>query len=109
MEGATMQRRILFGAVTGLVVALVSSAAAAPPRAATTVQLPTFNFFTVATTVEVPDSGGGSLGGVGSAASGRVERGIPGLGFRPFANTATGSARSGGNMSVHAEIQDLDA
>lgn len=104
-----MERGILCGAATGAVLAFVVAATAAPPRVGTTVQLPTFNFFTVATTVEVPDSGGGSLGGVGSAASGRIERGIPGLGFRPFANSATGLARSGGDMSVHAEIQDLDA
>jgi hypothetical protein len=103
-----MERGILCSAAMGLILFFATAANAAPPRVGTVVQLPTFNFFTVATTVEVPDSGG-SLGGVGSAASGRIERGIPGLGFRPFTDTESGLARSGGNVSVQAEIQDLDA
>jgi hypothetical protein len=81
---------------------------AGSPRG-TTVQLPTFNFFTVATTVEVPDSGGETLGGVGSAHSGRTETGIPGLGLRPFDNAAIGGVCAASGASVHAEIQDLDA
>jgi hypothetical protein len=104
-----MERGILGGAVMGAVLVFVAVATAAPPRVGTVVQLPTFNFFTVATTVEVPDSGGGSLGGIGTADSVRIDRGIPGLGFRPFTNTDFGLARGGGNVSVQAEIQDLDA
>jgi hypothetical protein len=73
------------------------------------VQLPTFRFFTTNTTVEVPDGGGAFLGGNFTAASGRVERGIPGLGLRPFGNVATGSTRGGGTTSVRATIHDLDA
>ncbi len=105
-----MERRILLAAVSGILGFVSTAAAAAPaiPRA-TTVQLPTFNFFTVATTVEVPDSGAGYLGSVGSGASGRVDRGVPGLGLHPFANAAGGVARSGGGTSVRAEIHDLDA
>jgi hypothetical protein len=38
---------------------------------AQTVQLPTFNFFTVRTTVSVPDSGGAYLGGVNRSAMGQ--------------------------------------
>lgn len=104
-----MERGILCGATVGTILVFAAAAPAAPPRVGTTVQLPTFNYFTVVTTVEVPDSGGGSLGGVGSASSERVERGIPGLGFRPFTNTDSGLAHSGGNASLQAEIQDLDA
>jgi hypothetical protein len=103
------ERMILRGAAIGVILVFTAAATAAPPRVGTVVQLPTFNFFTVATTVEVPDSGGVSVGGVGSSASKRAERGIPGLGFRPFTNTDSGRARSGGNVSVQAEIQDLDA
>jgi hypothetical protein len=71
------------------------------------VQLPTFNFFTVNTTVEVPDSGAGFVGGVGSGASGCSEQGIPGLGSRLFFNVA--GDRAGGGLSVSAEIHDFDA
>jgi hypothetical protein len=49
------------------------------------------------------------LGGVGSAASGRIERGIPGLGACPFDNVASAGIRGTGNMSVSAEIHDFDA
>ncbi len=79
------------------------------PVGPTTVQLPTFNFFGVSTTVDVPDSGEGFLGGTNSAASGSTERGIPGLGFRPFSNTAGSSTVSGGSMSLRATIHDLGA
>jgi hypothetical protein len=104
-----MERGILRGTAMGAILVFAAAATAAPPRVGTVVQLPTFNYFTVVTTVEVPDSGGGSLGGIGSADSGRIERGIPGLGFRPFTNTDSGLARNGGNASVQAEIQGLDA
>ncbi len=107
-----MERRILGGGLAAAfflaAVSLAATAMAGPPRG-TTVQLPTFNFFTVATTVEVPDSGGEMLGGNGRVLSGRIETGIPGLGFRPFDNVATGGVCGAGGASVHAEIQDLDA
>ncbi|HKD36789.1 MAG TPA: hypothetical protein VKB78_08305 [Pirellulales bacterium] len=106
-----MERRILgAGLAAAFFLAaffLAATVLAGPPRG-TTVQLPTFNFFTVATTVEVPDSGGGVLGGTGIAISGRVETGIPGLGFRPFDNVATGGVCGASGASIHAEIQDLD-
>ncbi|HEX3997989.1 MAG TPA: hypothetical protein VHX65_05510 [Pirellulales bacterium] len=76
---------------------------------ATTVQLPTFNFFAISTSVEVPDSGEGFLGGMNSAASGSSQAGIPGLGFRPFANSATANGGHGGSVSVRATIHDFDA
>jgi hypothetical protein len=67
------------------------------------VQLPTFSLFTVSTTVSVPDGGGVFLGGVNRAASGRVERGVPGV---PFRNRGFGSARSASGMHVSATIID---
>jgi len=79
------------------------------PVGATTVQLPTFNFFAISTSVEVPDSGTGFLGGMNSSASGSSQGGIPGLGFRPFSNSATAAAGHGGGMSVRATIHDFDA
>lgn len=86
-------------------------------QAPTTVQLPTFQVFSVNTTVSVPDGGGALLGGINRAADSSVTRGlplgskIPGLG--PLAtNRGIGSVRGASNMSVHATIidhQELDA
>jgi hypothetical protein len=103
-----MDRSILRGAAIGAFFAAAPTVVLAQARFGV-VQLPTFNFFTVNTTVEVPDSGGGVLGGVGSAASGCNGRGIPGLGSRPFTNVAGGASRGGGNTSVSAEIHDFEA
>lgn len=82
-------------------VGVSSAMAQAPP--ATTVQLPTFSLFTVSTTVSVPDGGGVFLGGVNRAASGRIERGVPGV---PFRNRGIGSTRSASGMHVSATIID---
>ena len=46
-------------------------------RKGTTVQLPTFNFVTVTTTVSVPDGGTVLLGGIKRLSEGRNERGVP--------------------------------
>ncbi len=46
------------------------------PNPPTTVQLPTFSFFSVETTVSVPDSGGGYLGRMARAASGSSQHGL---------------------------------
>src|SRR5207244_3656119 len=51
------------------------------PASAQTVQLPTFTFFSVGTTVSVPDQGAAFLGGVNRASQGRNEFGIPGMAF----------------------------
>lgn len=48
-----------------------------------TVQLPTFNYTTVQTTVNVPDGGTALLGGIGRASEGSVSRGVPVLGKIP--------------------------
>lgn len=78
---------------------------------ATTVQLPTFNTFSVSTTVSVPDRGGAYLGGIGRAYSGRNENGIPIVGKLPFLGPITGgrgigSSTSSSGVSVHATIID---
>lgn len=75
-----------------------------PGGAATTVQLPTFSFFTISTTVSVPDSGGAFLGGVGRRGTGSRTNGPPG-----FGNRSTASSIGGGGVSVGAQIIDLRA
>ena len=75
------------------------------PSAPTTVQLPSFSFFTVQTTVSVPDRGGMSLGGITRGADGHVQMG-------PLGNRAGGSSRGAGGVSATATIIDnreLDA
>lgn len=52
----------------------------------TTVQLPTFNFTTVSTTVSVPDGGTVLLGGIKRLSEGRNERGVPMLNKLPYIN-----------------------
>jgi hypothetical protein len=94
-----MCRQLFYAA--SLIFAGALPGAAQPP--ATTVQLPTFSLFTVNTTVSVPDGGGVFLGGVNRAASGRIERGMPGV---PFRNRGIGSARSASGMHVTATIID---
>jgi hypothetical protein len=103
-----MDRWFLRGVAIGALLAALPAVAMGQARLGT-VQLPTFNFFTVNTTVEVPDSGGGVLGGVDSAASGCNQRGIPGLGSRPFTNVAGGARGAAGSVSVTAEIHDFEA
>jgi general secretion pathway protein D len=52
----------------------------------TTVQLPTFSFVTVTTTVSVPDGGTVLLGGIKRLSEGRNERGVPILSKLPYIN-----------------------
>lgn len=52
----------------------------------TTVQLPTFNYTTVSTTVSVPDGGTVLLGGIKRLSEGRNERGVPMLNKIPYIN-----------------------
>ena len=52
----------------------------------TTVQLPTFSFTTVSTTVSVPDGGTVLLGGIKRLQEGRTERGVPILAQLPYVN-----------------------
>jgi hypothetical protein len=96
-----MRRAIQLAAMAGL--AAASGAMAQQPQhlPATTVQLPSFSFFSVNTTVSVPDSGGAFLGGVKRARDGSWTRG-----FGPLANRAIGGDRMAGGASVHATIID---
>jgi general secretion pathway protein D len=50
------------------------------------VQLPTFSFVTVTTTVSVPDGGTVLLGGIKRLSEGRTERGVPVLSKLPYIN-----------------------
>jgi len=74
-----------------------------------TVQLPTFSFTTVSTTVMVPDNGAAFLGGIDRAATGRNEFGLPGLAFPGFQSRGIGQDVSSSNMWVTATIHDFDA
>jgi general secretion pathway protein D len=55
-------------------------------RVGTTVQLPTFAFVTVTTTVSVPDGGTVLLGGVKSLSEGRDSSGVPIMSKLPYIN-----------------------
>jgi hypothetical protein len=95
--------------VGGLLLLWGLSGAALAQRPATTVQLPTFSFFSTATTVSVPDGGSAYLGGINRASDGRNEFGVPLLPLRPFRNSAIGSQRSASSMRVTATIHDFEA
>jgi hypothetical protein len=75
------------------------------------VQLPTFQFFGTSTTVSVPDHGTMSMGGNTSAFSGSNSRGTPLLGPAGplFNNRGIASGGSTSNISVTAQIHDMDA
>jgi general secretion pathway protein D len=70
-------------------------------REGTTVQLPTFSFVTVVTTVSVPDGGTVLLGGVKRLSEGRSEFGVPMLGKIPYVN------RLFRNVGIGRETQSL--
>jgi hypothetical protein len=74
-----------------------------------TVQLPTFQFFSVSTTVSVPDNGGAFMGGINRAATGRNEFGVPGITFPGFQNRSIGQDMSASNVWAHVTIHDFDA
>lgn len=90
-----MQKRFTLYAV------LVASSLIASHACAQAVQLPTFRYFSVQTTVSVPDRGGALLGGVDRASSGSTSRG-----FGPLRNRASGSSVGSSIASVHATIID---
>ncbi len=70
------------------------------------VQLPTFEYTTVNTTVSVPDRGGAYLGGVNRAASGSSTSGAPLL---PMRNRSYGSSTGATGMSVGVYVHDFEA
>ena len=86
-------------------------AAGATTCSAQVIQLPTFRFFSVSTTVSVPDSGSAYLGGVRRARYGMTSRGVPGLNKVPgisrlFNNRGSGSSLTSSGASVSATIID---
>jgi Flp pilus assembly secretin CpaC len=87
-----------FSIAIALVVA--TGLAASPPAFGQSVQLPTFRFFTVNTTVSVPDGGTALMGGVNSYAAGRDSAGVPMLGKVPFAGRPFGSRSIGSSMTA---------
>lgn len=95
-----MRTFVVAAALCGVLAAARSAVAQGPVP--TTVQLPTFRFFTVQTSVSVPDGGGAYLGGMKSARDSSLTRG-----FGPFRYRGIGSDRGAGGMSVHATIIDL--
>lgn len=70
-------------------------------RQGTTVQLPTFIYTTVSTTVSVPDGGTVLLGGIKRLSEGRTERGVPMLSKMPYIN------RLFKNVGIGRETQSL--
>jgi len=67
----------------------------------TTVQLPTFSYVTVTTTVSVPDGGTVLLGGIKRLSEGRSEFGVPLLNKLPYVN------RLFKNVGIGRETQSL--
>ena len=76
---------------------------------AQTVQLPTFSFASVGTSVIVPDRGSAFLGGVNRDSEGRNEFGVPGIAFPGFQNRGIGQDRSASSFWVSVTIHDFDA
>ncbi len=78
-----------------------SSSSSSSSTSGTTVQLPTFAYVTVTTTVSVPDGGTVLLGGIKRLNEGRNEYGVPMLDKVPYLN------RLFKNTSVGRETQSL--
>ena len=77
------------------------------------VQLPTFQVFSIGTTVVIPDRGSMYLGGVNRASFGSSTRGVPGFGKIPgvgrlFTNRGIGSEVSSAGVHASATIMDLE-
>ncbi len=100
--------RVIF-ALFALLVALFTG-----HTSAQVVQLPTFQFFGISTTVSVPDRGSISLGGDASSSMSGFDNGFPGLGQipiagRPFGDRAIASRTQTSGLSVSAYIHDFEA
>jgi hypothetical protein len=100
-----MRNSALLGVSLALVAGVASGQQPVPvgQLPATTVQLPSFSFFTVNTTVSVPDRGGAYLGGIDRAREGSTTRG-----FGPLRNRGIGAERAAGGVAVQATIHNLD-
>ncbi len=79
---------------------LVVLLSAAPAAFGQTVQLPTFDFFTVNTTVSVPDGGTAYLGGINSYSAGQNSGGVPIVGNMPFIGRPFGNRSIGSNVGA---------
>ena len=98
---------ILSAAIATVVVLFASSAATAQ-----TVQLPEYRVFGVNTTVSVPDRGSALLGGIGTARSGSVSRGVPFGSAIPgplFRSRGIGREVGSSTARVTAWIHDFEA
>ena len=73
---------------------------------AVTVQLPTFSFFTVSTTVLVPDRGGAAMGGIGRSSLGANQFGPAPL---PAGTRSIGAERQAQNLQVFVHVHDFKA
>lgn len=101
----------LFVILAGLVICASFVPAAVEAQV---VQLPTFDSFTVNTSVLVPDRGGIVVGGSSSSAWGSRMNGVPGASRLPgagrlFGNRAIGGTTASSTVSVHAQIHDFAA
>src|SRR5208337_775570 len=92
-----------------LVACLWLTAFEAWAQPAVSVQLPTFSFATVGTTVMVPDQGSAFLGGIDRSSAGRNEFGVPGITLPGFQNRSIGQTQSATSFRVTATIHDFDA
>ena len=93
--------------------AIALSTLGSASSSAQVIQLPTFRFFTVNTTVSVPDRGTVLLGGVNRVSAGSVTRGVPILGTVPgvgplFKNRGIGREVSSSTATVSAYIIILE-
>ena len=101
-----MNARLLISITVLAMFFAISSTALAQNAPASAVQLPTFGYNTVNTTVSVPDRGGVYMGGIKRSSSGRTESGAPLL---PFKNRSIGNQTSATSFSVHTYIHDFEA
>ena len=97
--------------LVGLSVSLVVSASARAQQTAI-VQLPTFSYVTVNTTVSVPDSGRAFMGGVHRRRSAKTSRGLPWISGLPAArrlarSRAISAEAAAGGVAASATIMDL--
>lgn len=91
-------------------IALITVLVSAPHcTSAQSLQLPTYTFFGVSTTVMVPDNGAAFLGGINRAASGRNEFGVPGLALPGLQSRSIGQDMSASNVWTTVTIHDFDA
>lgn len=90
---------------------LIALLISAETTLAQVVQLPTFRFFGTSTTVSVPDHGTAVIGGNTTSYSGSNSRGTPLLGPTGplFNNRGIANGGSTSQMSVTAQIHDMDA